>query len=360
MKIGILTYYGVHNHGAVLQANALRTILAAKGHDAEFLTFNRNYDFISQEQSKKYKISLASIGFYFKYMAEKGVGNILYNIKKNKVLNQYRAAMIPFAGRYSDYDGDMVIIGSDEVFSLEIGINPSLFGHALKCKNAISYAGSFGSTTMQQVKELGCLELIASGLQRMSAVSVRDGNSKEIAEALAQKEATLVCDPVILYGYEKEMTEFVPTEKDYIVIYSYDKNMNQPEQIEAIRNFAKKNGCKVYSVGYHHKWCDKNIAPTPNELLGWIKNAKYVVTDTFHGSVISIICNTPMLVKLSGNQNKLKFLLTEYGLTGRIMEDYTQLDEVAANSVDFDHVNAVISERRQASMNFLEAALKTN
>ena len=46
MKIGILTYYGVHNHGAVLQANALRTYLMGKGHEVSFLTFDRNYDFI--------------------------------------------------------------------------------------------------------------------------------------------------------------------------------------------------------------------------------------------------------------------------------------------------------------------------
>ena len=192
----------------------------------------------------------------------------------------------------------------------------------------------------------------------MQAVGVRDGNSKKIVEYLTQTQAALVCDPVILYGYQNEMLEFVPAEKNYIVIYSYDKNMNDLAQVQAIRSFAKKENCKLYSVGYYHKWCDKNIAATPNELLGWVKNAKYVVTDTFHGSVISIICNTPMLVKLSGNQNKLEFLLSQYGLTERIMRDYSQLEEVAAHPITFDDVNTLASEQRKASMRFLEQALK--
>ena len=57
------------------------------------------------------------------------------------------------------------------------------------------------------------------------------------------------------------------------------------------------------------------------ELLGWIKHASMVVTDTFHGTVMSIICNTPVVVKLRGNQNKLEFLLSEYGLLNRAIED---------------------------------------
>ena len=66
MKIGILTYYGVHNHGAVLQANALRTYLTNKGHEVVFLTFERNYDFIPKNNAKKYQGGLSSIPFYLK------------------------------------------------------------------------------------------------------------------------------------------------------------------------------------------------------------------------------------------------------------------------------------------------------
>ena len=102
MKIGILTYYGVHNHGAVLQANALKTVLKGKGHECGFLEFERSYSNISRQQANKYKLGLGSIGFYAKYLMEKGVGNILYNVGKKRTLGKFRADNIPMMAKYED------------------------------------------------------------------------------------------------------------------------------------------------------------------------------------------------------------------------------------------------------------------
>ena len=218
MKIGILTYYGVHNHGAVLQANALKTVLESKGHECGFLEFERSYSNISQQQANKYKFGLGSIGFYAKYMMEKGLGNILYNVRKKRTLVKFRAVNIPLLGKYEDFSGDLAVIGSDEVFSLEIGVNPFLYGNGLKAKHVISYAGCFGPTTYEDVVKQGQQKMISDGLHHMDAVSVRDQNSLETVKKTSGIDATLVCDPVILYGYEKEMQSFTPPMKEYILI----------------------------------------------------------------------------------------------------------------------------------------------
>lgn len=356
MKIGILTYYGVHNHGAVLQAYALKTVLEAKGHECGFLEFERSYANISQKQANKYKIGMGSIGFYAKYLMEKGAGNILYNVNKTRTLANFRATNIPMMGKYEDFAGDLAVIGSDEVFSIEIGVNPFLYGNGLKAKHIISYAGSFGPTTYEDVVKQGQQKMISDGLHHMDTVSVRDQNSLETVKKTAGIDATLVCDPVILYDYEKEMQSFTPPMKDYILIYSYDKNLNDVSEHKHIKTYAEKHGLKIVSVGYYHCWC-KCIDASPFELLGWIKNASLVVTDTFHGSVMSIICNTPAVVKLRGNQNKLKFLLSEYGLLDRTISDFAEMESVADKPVDFKMVNMIISERRKASMKFLDDAL---
>ena len=108
---------------------------------------------------------------------------------------------------------------------------------------------------------------------------------------------------MILYGYQKEQDYFVPKNAGkYIVIYSYDKNLNYKEDIKAIKTFAKKNGLKIYSCGYHHKWCDKNINCDPYKLLGYFKNSAFIITNTFHGAVISLITNSQMIVKLTNNK----------------------------------------------------------
>lgn len=357
MKIEILTYYGVHNYGALLQANALKTFLNSMGHECSFSTFTRNYDMTPPEQVKKYKLGSNSIPYYLKYLKNKGIGSIIFNLKKAKSAKRYRKTNLPMNGRYSDFSGDASVIGSDEVFSLEIGINPFFYGHGVRSDKVISYAGCFGPTTINDIDKYHLRPLISSGLQSMNAISVRDQNSKAIAETLTDKTATLVCDPVILYGYSSEMLSSKPQIGDYIVVYAYDRNMNFQEEISAIRTFAKKHGYKIVSVGNYHKWCDRNEVADPIGMITWIKNAKFVVTDTFHGSVVSIICNTPMLVKLRGNSNKLQYLLSEYGLSERIMSDLSELDIVAEKKIDFDKVNNKIAERRSASEEFLREAL---
>ena len=357
MQIGILTYYGVHNHGAVLQANALKTVLNSMGHECGFLEFERSYASIPQQQAKKYKLGVGSIPFYFRYLWEKGIGNIALNISKKRTLGAFRDENLPMIGSYEAFEGDLVVIGSDEEFSLEIGVNPFLYGNGLRAKHVISYAGSFGPTTYEDIQKQDQQKMIADGLQHVDAVSVRDQNSQDIIRRLAGIKAELVCDPVILYGYENEMRSFSPPMKDYILIYAYDKNLNAASEYEPIKAYAARQGLRVVSVGFYHKWC-KSVNADPIELLGWIRNAKLIVTDTFHGAVMSIICNTPAAVKLRGNQNKLRFLLSEYGLTGRIISDFTELESVAGQAVDFHAVNAAVEARRSASMRYLIESLR--
>ena len=353
MKAGILTYYGVHNHGAVLQANALKLILEKMGCEVSFLTFSRNYDMIPAENSKKYKIGISSIPFYIRYALEKGMSNIIFNLKKNKILDKYRTANIPLGERYSDFQGELVVIGSDEVFAMDVGINPFFYGHGIKTKKVISYAGCFGTTTIDFIKQNRLDALVESGLSSLDAIGVRDGNSKLISDTLTGDNSVIVCDPVILYGYKNEQECFVPKEEDYIVVYSYDKNMNSSEEVTKIKAYAKERKFKLYSVGYHHKWCDKNINATPEELLGYIKNSKLVITDTFHGSVMSLICNVEFVVKLRENQNKLGFLLSEYGVEDRIIDSCDGIGRVSENKMNYDKINRIMEQRRAESRAFL-------
>lgn len=358
MRIGILTYYNVHNHGALLQANALKTVLKSLGHDSEFLSFVRNYDMIAPEQVSKYKIGVGSLKFYVAYLFEKGVLNILYNLRKNQILSAYREKNLPILHSYDAFDGDAVIIGSDEVFSMEIGVNPFFYGYGLQPKRILSYAGCFGPTTLRDIEKAGKTEFVADGLKKMTAISVRDMNSGNIVSELTGTIPELVCDPVILYGYQKEMTVFKPNIKNYILIYSYDRNMNDKEEVQTIRKYAREHSLSILSVGYYHSWA-KNIEATPEMLLGWMKNAALVITDTFHGAVMSLICNTQMVVKLRGNQNKLGYLMNEYELSSRVVSNFSQLEIVAEKQVDFVHVNKIIAERRAKSMEYLKRALES-
>lgn len=358
MKIGILTYYNVHNHGALLQANALKNVLEQEGHHVVFLTFQRNYSNISSEQAKKYRLSISSIPFYFHYLKQKGISNFLYNLAKRNTLNCYRRNHLFTDGCFEDFDGDIVIIGSDEVFSQEIGINPFFYGHGIPADRIISYAGCFGPTTQTDILQNDTYDLVCSGFNKMSSISVRDENSKNIVSSLGFSNVAIVSDPVFLYGYPLEIHSFTPKHRNYLLIYSYDRNTNNSKEIEQIRFFAHSRGLIIFSVGYHHNWCDKNINVSPTELLGYIKNADFVITDTFHGAALSILCNTQFAAKIRRNTNKLGYLLQEHGLQDRSVADFSELEAVASRQIDFCPVNDLILQRRTESRKFLLDSLK--
>ena len=79
MKVGILTYYFVHNYGAILQAYGMQCVLEKMGYDSAFLTFDRNYDHMPAGADKKYNLSVKSIPLLTKYFLKNGAGTFYYN-----------------------------------------------------------------------------------------------------------------------------------------------------------------------------------------------------------------------------------------------------------------------------------------
>lgn len=360
MKIGIITHYDVHNHGAVLQMYALEKVLEKFGNQARGLTFHKNYDFLESYAENKYNISLKSIPYYMGYLFEKGLKKTYFNYRKKQILDDFKLKNNMIGEKVIESKNlEAVFIGSDEVFSIEAGLTPEFWGNNIDCKNIFSYAGCFGPTTLEFIKEKNAEEFIKKGIDNLKQISVRDENSKNIIETLSHREATLVCDPVILYGYINEKKNFKKKfDEKYILIYSYDNNMNKDEEINNIKQFAKEHNYKIYSVGFYHNWCDKNINCDPIELLEYVKNAEYVLTDTFHGTVMSLIMNTEFVTKVHTNSNKLGFLLKEYECLDRITKDFSDSSKIIEKKMDYSRVNEIIKERRDTSMKFIEKCLE--
>lgn len=360
-KVGIITHYDVHNHGAILQLNALIQVLREQfSIDAKALQFDKNYDFLGHEMKAKYDISLKSVAVYLKYLKERGCKSFLFNYRKRKILNNFKSKHGLIGKYYTDtLSLDAVIIGSDEVFALHTGPTSVFFGHACPSNLVFSYAGCFGPTSVADIKKLHCEAFVSSGLLAMKGVSVRDKNSQSIVRKLTGIDAKLVCDPVILYGYGKEIScmKTVPY-PPYLLVYAYDNRMNDEEEIKRIKKYAKSKGLKILSPGFYHSWCDYNVNVNPVELLGYFKSAKEILTDTFHGSVMSIITNANFVVKTRDNGNKLLNLLEEYGLQSRVIKDFDHLGEVLSKSIDYTIVNDELARRREDSLLFLKEMMK--
>lgn len=358
---GIITHYDVHNHGALLQLTALIRVLKSKGINAKALRFDKNYDFMGHSLKAKYDISAKSFGIYFKYFKDKGIGCTRYNYNKRKTLNRYKKAENLIGNYYSEsplLDG--IIVGSDEVFALHTGPTPVFFGHCLPSDNIFAYAGSFGPTTVEDIKRLHSVPFVRAGIEGMKYVTVRDANSASVIEQLLGVHAPVVVDPVILYGYKDELAELPPPcYKNYLLVYAYDNRMNSPEEVKAIRDYAKSRGLKTLSPGFYHEWCDYNIDVDPINLLSYFKNATEIVTDTFHGSVMSLITQAKFAVKTrDSNHFKLKNLLQEYGLESRIFNTWNDIASTMSPPIDYGYVDKEIAVRRKESMNHLDNMLK--
>ena len=358
--IGILTHYQVHNHGALLQMHGLYHTLQNMGLQPRVLTYRKDLSFIDEKLTSKYNISLKSIPFYLGYLKQEGLGKTLFNVKKHKLLNKFKQNHYVFQPLQAG-PLDYAVIGSDEVLSLEAGVNLMMYGHAVPAGTIFSYAASFGQTDIKRIAKKHCTALISSGLKTFKAVCVRDKASAETVKALTEITPQICFDPVLLYGFENELQEMVyPLPKNpYLAVYAYDQRLNGLQEVKYIQQFAKKHNLQIVSPGFYHKWADKNLNVTPLELLQVIKHAKYVITDTFHGSVMSLLLNTPFAVKIQlSNTNKIAYLLKSLGALERQVADFSQLKDVLSRPVNWDVINENIQCLRTEGLNYLKGVLK--
>ena len=135
----------------------------------------------------------------------------------------------------------------------------------------------------------------------------------------------------------------------------------ESEEVEAIRRFAHENGLTTVSPGTYHKWCDVNIACNALEWLKCMSEAKYIITDTFHGTIAAAITNRPMALHLSQkvNSSKMTDLVMRLGLEDRMLHkvSYDNICRVFTQRLDFDKLNARLEAMRIHSTKYLKQSL---
>lgn len=357
MKVGILSMQQITNYGSFLQAYGLKTILEKLGHDVEFVNI------VPGEQLPKYRISkFHKMKLMLKRLRVKHpLRQLQYTFKLHKRFdNEFKPELGVKDGK-TETRFDAVVIGSDEVFNVAqttwFGFSPQLFGEGLNANKVISYAGCFGATTLQKLKELGIDGRVGGLLSKMEAISVRDRNSMEIVESLTDKKPYLNVDPVIAYGFEKEM-RLPKYKEDYMLVYTYPGRMNNPDEVQAIKLYAKRHNLKIIAVANYFDWVDEVVTPHPFEVLGYFKQAHCVVTDTFHGAVMSLKYNKQFAVIMRGmNSNKLSFLLEQFGLSSRIAVKPSEIEKILDEKVNYTKMNQIINEETKKSIDYLKLYL---
>jgi hypothetical protein len=362
LKVGILTHYNVNNQGAQLQMYATYNKLKEMGHTPVVLTYPKNFDFVDEGLKKRNIVTISSIPYFLKeYLFKKGLRLTWFNVKKYIKNRKFRENEFVFE-RYALANTDLAIVGADEVFSLENGLNMMMFGHCVGTKRIVSYAPSCGQTNVDIYKKYNAWELVKSGLNKFSNLSARDENTFDvITKATGKNDVELVIDPVLLYDFSKIHQKVKLPKKDYILVYSYDKNMNKPEEITAIKEYAKNNNLKIVSAGTYHKWCDYNFSCNGLEWIEYFRNAKEVITDTFHGTILATITKKPMgvYVREGLNKNKLEYLLKQLKIEERRLNkvDYGTINKVMRKEINFYKIDKNLDELRKNSNSYFMKCL---
>lgn len=274
---------------------------------------------------------------------------------------------------------DSFIVGSDQLWNVHLSRpykQMYYLGFAGENVKKIAYGTSFGIEYTGTEEE----RMISShNLRRFDHVSVRDKMSLDTATNLfGVKNVVEVCDPTFLCPveeYEKLVQKSDAEEKDeYILAYVLDPNERIGKELVKI---SEEQGCKVIILLNESPsvW-EGNVEAlkldnsanveikkevTLHDWLWYYKNAKAVFTDSFHGTIFSLIYNKPFMTLTNRKRGAARFvsLLTPLNLTDRLYNGIEELSEHTdtLTELDYTNVNIKLGEIRERSMKWLENAL---
>ena len=350
MKVGILTFPNSPSFGAALQMYGLYRALQSLGCEVEVINYRNKY--ISEKrhirkgnQFKNFAISILD------YSGKRSFRNFEKKMRlfPKKIINEtYDLRQI--ADRY-----DLMICGSDQVW------NPNITGEDLNyffsfCKDnskKISYAASFGVNELNE----NFAKAITTELKKFKSISVREERGAEIIYELLNASCSIVIDPTMLIEQDELRTcenKIRGLPSNYIAkfIFNYDKNI----EIK-IEELSDKTGLPVVTVGGTAISKLKKGLYTgsigPSEWLYVLSHADYVVTDSFHGAVFSILFHKNLLVSMASTTNsRLRTLLHTFELDNRVITAV-----LPEGRIDYKIVQEIIMEKREESLDYLRNAI---
>lgn len=383
-KVGLVSCYFKHNYGSMLQAYATQKILDDMGIENETINIEENIDF--KNGKKKYYMTQV---FNFSFIKAK-LGMI--KLKVDKKINKELGKNIGIRDKkYEEFkknfkltDGfknyaelneqcknySSVLVGSDQLW---LPVNVVADYYTLNWVpddvNKISFSTSFGFSSVPEKYK----EDYKKFLNRINFLSTREVAGQKIIKELTDRDATLVCDPTLLFNKEEWMSiqkeEPIVKEK-YILCYFLGNSIEYRKFAERLR---EKTGYKIVSLNHadeYVKYSDIFADETPydidpSEFLNLIRNAEYVCTDSFHGTVFSLINNKKFFVfrrynkksKVSTN-SRLDSLLEIVNLKERLLEGNEDVQVWMDKEIDYVAVDEKLEAFREESKAFLRGALE--
>lgn len=260
----------------------------------------------------------------------------------------------------SQFEYDAVLVGSDIVWNFKdtrLGNDPVYFGAELNTEKLIGFAPSFGACNLGDTLP----DYVCSGLRKFSAIAVRDKNSADICEAVLGKRPQVICDPSFHLIEDLRVDEIDDTCGDYILLYMRISEASATF-VNEIKKLREHTGLPIYAVYYRVNWANKNFMNVdPFEWVQMIRKAKYVFTNTFHGTVFSVLTKCEFVVELNESiRNKTIELVNNSELRYRNFNGKKPLTELLEYRLDFGDIHKRFRTKAREAKSFLKSALIDN
>lgn len=374
MKIAILTQPLHNNYGGNLQNFALQKVLKDMGHQP--VTIDRHH---AIPLRSKLKLGFFKrLVFFFLGRGEKPSFKAYFSAKHQGELRQeisrfINAHITKTPRLYSDAKVhqafaedkfEAVIVGSDQcwrpMYSPNIYIYYLDFLKNNKKLKKISYAASFGTDDWEYTAEqtAKCKELV----QQFDLVTVREKAAVNLVEEKLNADAEFVLDPTLLLNKEDYQQLFnrltLPANRG---IYTYILDSSDWKQ-QVVETAKSTLSLPQYSNQHNEHMLEEQKIPS---IEGWIKgfaDADFVITDSFHGTVFSIIFNKPFisLVNINRGASRFESILSEFDLLDRLVGEFDkkQVKGLLDSSIDYEAVQEKLQNLRERSFEVLKAGLK--
>ena len=370
MKVRIVTFHRAHNYGAVLQCFALNTFISNLGFLCDTLDYWPSCFKEWYYCWRPFKLFHPPVKTWVKRFS---IRKILR--KRNKNFEVFIKTYIPLTNKtYYDHgslnkmssDVDVYVAGSDMIWNYKCcRFDPVYFldFHDAKDKKRISYAASFGDDSIPDDK----LNEYRRRIGLFDLISVRESQGKEYVRSLINSKAIINCDPTLLLTTEQWIDSFELTDKGEKHIFVYYVEMTQDLQKAALE-LSKQHGFKVVSMpcntkkemlsGLNDKYlCDIfDSTGSPLDFLSYVYNSEYILTNSFHGLVFSLLFHKKFLVKLDNDNHinvRAKNLMSLVGVESR---EFNKCD--INDNIDWEYVDKKINILRNEARVYFNMALK--
>jgi hypothetical protein len=349
LRIGILTFHEVYNPGAFLQAFATQQLIRHLGHKPEIINYNTS-SFRYSPFSYLWSIK-RNFHRLWRIFLDRTQKDFAFRCTRKFHFNESR-----FISKASDFENihwDVVLVGADIVWNYSLRNDPVYFGNGIRTNNLIAFAPSAGNCDWRS----GTPDYVREGLLKFCHLSARDENTKQMAETLTGRSCSLICDPA--YHISETYYKDEVGSGEFILVYVMPEVASEAF-INEIKRLRRDSGLPVYAIYYRHVWADRNIMfCSPFTWMNAIRKAKYVLTNTFHGTVFSILTGASFILEYNdANRNKTIGVIKGCDLENRVYNsDQNKGFKGLFECLNREAIKRFIESERAISKDFLSDSL---